>query len=202
MTPLVFKFAKRVNNESEDMVLFKAKKSTVQLHLTLWHLFAAVGLWYVIRGKPWTPWFMGGDGDFVNGFVNMPFSPLDTDGYYFGLILLGHPLQESISHFFIKDKEPEFYEMALHHLAHLSLASCYMYSNVIPVGSLIAFVHDASDVPGCLCKFFHLSGYDVPWAAVALMTTQVLWFYGRLLCLPMLMKELYRLNYGPGREHL
>lgn len=135
---------------------------------------------------------MGGTGNFVDGFKNMPFTPVDTDGYYFGLILLGHPLQLIITHFFIYEREPDFAEMAVHHLAHFSLSGCYLFANVIPIGAMIAFVHDQSDIPGCLTKFFHNMG--VKWlAGTCLITTEILWFIGRLCCLPLIMIEFNKL---------
>ena len=36
--------------------------------------------------------------------------------------------------------------MSLHHMAHLSLASGYLMANMIPIGTLIAFLHDFSDI--------------------------------------------------------
>lgn len=167
----------------------------------LWHTFCAIGHWYVIKDKIWQPWFMGGTGNFVDGFKNMPFAPMDVDGYYFGLILLGHPLQLIVTHFFINEREPDFAEMAMHHLAHFSLASSYIFTNMIPIGAMVAFVHDQSDIPGSLTKFFMNLGHKWP-AATCFMICHVLWFYGRLVCLPYLMLEITNLVYLPGREHM
>lgn len=125
---------------------FKAKKSIHYLHCFLLKSSFAAGHWLVIRGKPWTPWFMGGSGNFADGFIDMPFSQMDTEGYYFGLILLGLPLMYIITHFFIHEREPDFAEMAMHHLAHFSLATCYLFTNMIPIGAMVAFVHDYSDI--------------------------------------------------------
>ena len=165
------------------------------------HTFCTIGHWYVINGKPWQPWFMGGTGNFADGFKNMPFTPMDTEGYYFGLILLGHPIQLIVTHFFINEREPDFAEMAMHHLAHFSIASSYIFTNIIPIGAMIAFVHDQSDVAGCLAKFFHNMGYKLP-AGISLITCEILWLVGRLICLPLLMMELNDIKFGPGREHM
>ena len=92
--PYVYKFAKRKANETEDMLLFKSKKASHNVFMSIWHTFSTLGLLYCIRGKAWTPSYMLGlgSGSFINGFPNMPFSPMDKDGYMFGLIILGHPV--------------------------------------------------------------------------------------------------------------
>ena len=77
LDPFMCAIAKHVEGEGETLRNFKAKKSIHNLHMTIWHIYCAVGHWYVIKNKPWTPWFMGGSGNFVDGFVNMPFSPMD-----------------------------------------------------------------------------------------------------------------------------
>ena len=46
----------------------------------------------VMRGKPWHPWFLGGTGKLEDGFLNMPFSEMDYEGYIYGLIIYGHPV--------------------------------------------------------------------------------------------------------------
>ncbi len=134
--------AVHVDGEGVELRNFKATKSIHYLHMFFWHVFCSIGHWYVIKDKIWQPWFMGGTGNFVDGFKNMPFAPMDIDGYYFGLILLGHPLQLIVTHFFINEREPDFAEMAMHHLAHFSLASSYIFTNMIPIGAMVAFVHD------------------------------------------------------------
>mmetsp|Transcript_9089 Transcript_9089/g.12362 ORF Transcript_9089/g.12362 Transcript_9089/m.12362 type:complete len:100 (-) Transcript_9089:629-928(-) len=92
MYPSINKLAARKDKETEEMLAFKSKKAAHNLFMAIWHAFCTIGLYYCVRGKPWTPWFLGGDGNFLDGFTNMPFTPMDLDGYFFGLIILGHPL--------------------------------------------------------------------------------------------------------------
>ena len=120
------------------------------------HLTSTCGLVYCVWGKPWLPKYMGGSGSFANGFNNMPFSPMDRDAYFVGLILLGHPLQQTLGHFFISERSQDFAEMSLHHLAHLALASCYLFTNMIPVGTLVALCHDSNDIFVASTKVFHM----------------------------------------------
>ena len=92
LAPILYSWAKVPEDETPEMAAFKAKKAGHNAYKLLWHSFAAAGSYYCIAGKDWLPWFFGGDGVLANGFVNMPFTPLDRTAYIFGLILLGHPL--------------------------------------------------------------------------------------------------------------
>jgi len=104
MQPLMYRFAKRKDTEDEEMRLFKSKKAAHNFYMFLWHIFSTCGLLYCVYDKPWLPRYMGGSGTFLAGFQNIPFSSMDRDAYFFGLIILGHPLQQSLTHFFSKER--------------------------------------------------------------------------------------------------
>ena len=92
--------------------------------------------------------------------------------------------------------------MSFHHLAHVSLASCYLFTNMIPVGSLVALCHEFNDIFVQLSKVFHLTNHGAP-AIFSVLTAQAGWFYGRLYCLPLIISEIYYgLHYEPERAHL
>lgn len=74
------------------MFEYKAGKSAAKAWNTIFHAGAALGAFYVMQGKQWHPWFLGGTGQLSDGFLNMPFSKMDYDGYIFGLIIYGHPV--------------------------------------------------------------------------------------------------------------
>ena len=200
--PLLFKSSRRKDNETEDMLLFKSKKAAHNLFMFFWHSFSTIGLIYCVKGKAWTPSYMMGSGTFTSGFPNMPFSPIDEDCYIFGLIIMGHPVQQALMHFTKKERNPDFAEMSLHHLAHLSLASCYIFTNVLPVGTLVALCHEFNDVFVQLARVLHLTNYT-PLAMITILIGQLGWLYGRIYCLPYLTWELHNdVFYGPERAHL
>ena len=96
----------------------------------LWHSFAAGGAYYVMYDQPWCDWYFGGSGTLLNGFENMPFTPMYELNYYWGLFILGHPIQQTFNHFFIVERTPDFAEMSLHHIAHVSVSASYLMANV------------------------------------------------------------------------
>ena len=126
----------------------KEKKAAEKFYMLWWHSSAALGCYFVMKDEAWVPWYLGGtkDGTIENGLENMPFTPISPACYLLGLILLGKPVQQTFTHFFVFERNPDFAEMSLHHLAHLSLASGYLMANMIPIGTLIAFLHDFSDI--------------------------------------------------------
>ena len=95
------------------------------------------------------------------------------------------------------EREVDFAEMSLHHLAHLSLASCYLMANMIPIGAMINFLHDISDVGTQITKGLHVTGNMYPIGYIIYVLTQVGWVYFRMFCLPMLLfTEIAHLKYA------
>lgn len=183
------------------MVDFKAGKAAAKVWNAFFHASAALGAYMVMRGKPWHPWFLGGTGQLTDGFLNMPFSVMDLEGYYYGLVIFGHPVQQAFAHFFIRPKGPDFSEMSLHHLVHLSVSASYLMANIIPVGIFIGFIHDVSDVLISVSKGFHLAGYKNT-SVITFLLMQVIFIAMRLMALPTIILFLIDLRYAEDRAYL
>ena len=199
--PLVRAVAVRSPDENDEMHDYKSGKSAAKAWNTLFHAGSALGAYLIMMGKPWHPWFLGGTGALENGFLNMPFGEMDKAGYYFGLIIYGHPLQQAFAHFFLFKRGPDFAEMSLHHLVHLCVSSSYLIANIIPVGIFIGFIHDASDIFVSSSKGFHLAGYEKTSIANFLLA-MFLWFALRLVALPMIIYFLTSLKFAEDRAYL
>ena len=127
---------------------------------------------------------MGGAGNFNDAWKDTPFTPINRPMYYFGLILLGFPVEKSIKHFFIEERTPDFAEMSLHHIAHFCLSLCNLLTNTMNYGSIVAFLHSFSDVPIAASKLLHLTGYAMPWSVIVFVIGNFVWFFQRIYCLP------------------
>ena len=147
----------------------------------------------MIKDESWLPWYLGGSGFVNSGLENVPFTPMNPTIYTFGLIFLGYPVQQIITHFLIDEKTPDFAEMSLHHITHLCLSSSYLFTNTLPYGSIVAFLHDFSDLPVGVSKGLHLSGYGMPWAVIVFFIGQFSWFFMRIFCLPLIILDIH--NY-------
>ena len=78
--------------DTQEMKDFKVAQTAKRLFPVLYHSFASFGTYWVIKDESWLPWYMGGNGIFIEGFDNGPFTPLKPEIYRWGLILLGYPL--------------------------------------------------------------------------------------------------------------
>ena len=148
-------------------------------------------MYYVIKDEAWLPWYLGGDGFVNSGVEKVPFTVMNQTNYTFGLILMGYPLQQVFAHFLIDERTPDFAEMSLHHITHLCLSSSYLFTNTLPYGSIVALLHDFSDLPVGVSKALHLSGYGMPWAVISFITGQFSWFFMRLICLPLVIFDIH-----------
>ena len=151
-----------------------------------------MGIYWVLKDEAWLPWYMGGSGTVNSGLHSYPFTPMKESIYKFGLILLGYPVQQAITHFSLIDEvTPDFAEMSLHHIAHLCLSSCYLFANTLPFGSIVSFLHDLSDIPIAVSKGLHLSGYGMPWAVIVFLLGNFVWFFLRIFCLPQIIWDVH-----------
>jgi len=148
------------NDSPEEMSEIKESRAAEKFVLLIWHMIASLVCYWLMKDYSWVPSYLGGpkDGAIVNGFVNMPFTPMATDCFIFGLILLGEPLQATFIHFFVDKRKKDFAEMSLHHIAHLSLGIGYLMANMIPIGTLIIFLHEFSDIGVSGAKAFDTIG--------------------------------------------
>jgi len=79
--------------------------------------------------------------------------------------------------------------MSLHHIVHLILVAASLVANVMAIGTLIAFLHDFSDIYFMLAKTLNLVGRGKPWGFLVFAFAQVGWIYLRLVCFPILIYE-------------
>ena len=186
-------------SDSDEEKNYKTTCTVEKVWHSIWHIFASVTAYWYMKDEKWVPWFLGCDGVFSSGFENTPFTPMSMNNYYAGLVFLGYPLAQVIAHFFIEKRQPEFVEMALHHITHLCISFSYLMANIIPFGAIIAFLHDFSDIPIAVSKGLHLSGYSMPWSVITFLIGQVFWIFFRLICLPILILELRALKYTTER---
>ena len=57
-------------------------------------------------------------------------------------------------------------------------------------GSVVAFLHDITDIFGCLCKLFNCTIYQTTCVFFFFVNLGT-WFYTRILCLPFMLYYFY-----------
>ena len=79
--------------------------------------------------------------------------------------------------------------MLLHDAVTCFLFFGYIFSNFLPVGTLVILLHDVCDFPFHISKALNASVYE-GLAAFPFVTAQFIWLYFRLFCLPMIILNI------------
>lgn len=104
-------------------------------------------------------------------------------------------MQDLVRHFFV-EKENDWREMLLHHIAALALYPGFIFGNILPVGVVLAWLHDLADVALNLCRIFHC--IDLKWpTGIGFVFMACVWFYTRLLVLPIYIHHIFIEAYFP-----
>ena len=69
--------------------------------------------------------------------------------------MLGLPTNLTFKHVFVNEPGLDFAEICLHHLTFLALASMYLISNMLPVGVMVLFLHEFSEITADSVKLVH-----------------------------------------------
>lgn len=137
---------------------------------------------------------MGGEGALENGFVNIPFLKVDNIVLVYGLISFGHRIEALLKLLFVQKWGGDFVEYLLHDMVTVFLFYGYIFSNFLPVGTVIAILHDVCDIPVHICKGSFALGRETV-SAIFFLITQVFWVYFRFYCLGTMIMKILTLEY-------
>ena len=98
---------------------------------------------------------------------------------------------------FLDSKKNDFVEMALHHIVALYLFGGLYLMNVWEQGAVMAFLHDIADVFVNISKALSETEYANTTGAF-FVTMMLVWFYTRIIVLPILMYEFATSRAGIG----
>lgn len=110
---------------------------------------------------------------------------------HFGYVVFGFHFEQLLNHLFTKPRAGDFAEMLLHDCVTCFLYFGYLCSNLVPIGTIIIFLHDITDIPGHISKFANAVN-NTPVAGVFFILTQLLWIWFRLVALPLIIWSLFR----------
>lgn len=83
----------------------------------------------------------------------------------------------------IDDRDNDWREMFLHHVAAVCLYPGFIFSNVMGVGVVIAWLHDIADIAVNMCRLVLTLDFKIP-AFLCYLVMVTLWIYTRLIVLP------------------
>ena len=101
----------------------------------------------------------------------------------------------------LTSSEADFEEMLLHDISTNALFFGYIFSDMVPVGTMIAWLHDTTDIAFHIAKFANNSNWP-DFAPLPFITGQLLWLYFRLGCFPHLIWTTHNAKFAgdDGRE--
>ena len=80
--------------------------------------------------------------------------------------------------------------MLIHHLAANCLYFCYIFGNMVPMGSVIAYLHDLADIPTNFGKVLSSTTFTLA-TVVDGVVVLVVWAYTRCYLLPKCIHYLF-----------
>lgn len=108
-------------------------------------VFSAWG-WIVCKDEAWMPAFLGGQGSFEVSAKNMPFVDCSSSILTLGFVSMGFRIESLVTHLVYHRSDNDFEEMLLHDFVTVSLFFGYVFSNLLPVGTMVAILHDICDI--------------------------------------------------------
>ena len=110
---------------------------------------------------------------------------LATMGYHFSDALLA----------LTRERESDFWEMNLHHVATCSLYFCMITGNYLGIGCLIAYLHDLADITVQMCKLLASSNYgNLAFAYYFVFISA--WFWTRLYVFPQILYYIWTNDFN------
>ena len=179
------------NDEDEELRRKYARKAGECFWSTLYFICSALWGWSILRKDLVLPPYLGGqpDGSYTN-FKASIFDTYQEELLEYSFYTFGYHFGNLFRHVFIDKAEGDFYEMLLHHIAAFCLYFCYIFGNMIPIGTVIAYLHDLADIPGNLSKALNSTVLQNS-SAVAFVTCMVVWFGTRIISLPTMIWHIF-----------
>ena len=163
--PFILKYLVPTHDSKEEPVsveerLVIAKK--IEGHITDFTVYASSSVWglMICMDQEWMPWYLGGQGDFAKGFVDIPYLRVDQSVLYYGMFQFGVRLKYMVEHLCSNERGNDYEEMLLHDTVTCFLYFGYLFSNFLPVGTMVVILHDISDILCHVSKAANVSKYS------------------------------------------
>ena len=185
-------FALYVKGDDEKTRQWYIRKSCKHFHLTLYFFCSAYWGWYVLRDCPYLYERLGGPpgGDLLKMKLDTIYWDYDQSILDYSLFTFGFHFGNFIQHLFLDERASDFQEMFIHHIAANCLYFCYIFSNFVPFGAVVAYLHDLADIPvnfGKVLSSTHFSNVTA-FVGVVILT---IWAYTRIYLLPIAVHFLF-----------
>ena len=188
---ILFTFSKPAINEvcrqqpTPELHLRYVNKATKCLYQIFYFTLSAVWGYFILQYSEWLPWFLGGanpEASILKSF-DMNYPELPIGFYFYVYFTMGYHLASFIELLIFGTNQNDFREMLLHHIATCALYFGFIFSNIMGVGGVIAWLHDIADVFVALSRFLNCIGFEKE-ATFSFWIMYSLWFLTRIVILP------------------
>lgn len=190
----VYPFLDRYVKDKHDPKARKKRSDKASKYVWMTFYYSAMSIYgyIVLKDSAWLPDYMGGKGSWEGMWKGMPYIEPCKGATTYAMLQLGYHGSDFLFHILKDERENDFMEMTLHHASTFLLISSMTMSNFLPIGCVIAFLHDVSDIFVATLKLTTaLEGFDLI-SVANFMVTVALWFYFRNICLTHLTYSIWQ----------
>jgi hypothetical protein len=165
--------------------------------------FTVASIWgyWVLSSTGWLPWHIGGGRLSIEEAQNAAFSSLGAMPYFkcprpvliYALGTMGYHVFDAILGV-LRERESDFWEMQLHHIATVSLIFCMIFGNNLGAGCMIAYLHDLADITVQAVKCVSCTNYSNLTLGVYFVFVSA-WFWTRLFVFPQILFYVWTGDY-------
>ena len=190
--PYCYKVAK---GKDEELKVKYANKAAEYVFQTVQYTICTYWGYQELKDTDYLPWFMGGTTDIETAFLstmkNAPFDDYPRGLYEWFLYSSGIYFGELIKHVLLDKRGNDFVEFLMHHLATCFLVFGSALGGKTAIGSIISWLHMASDVTASMSKVVASTHFETLTAIFFAGIFMPQWFFWRLVCLPLWIYPLF-----------
>jgi len=163
----------------------KLKRFGHCLFKLLWFVGISTYSYFLLRNKEWFPPSLGGKGVTATMFDGYPWIEVDESLRNYFMIQLAYH-SHSLIYQFTLTRRGDFLEMFLHHVVTIALITFSYLNNYLPMGCLVFFIHDITDIFAYLMKVA-VDSQHIMLNVVCYYLLVLTWLIGRLTIYPFII---------------
>lgn len=190
----------RLAKGEDEMKRFYTNKMCKTFYKFQYFTGASIWGYWVLSSTGWLPWHIGGIGP-IQEAHHAAFSSLGVMPYFkcprpvlvYALGTMGYHVFDAILGV-MRERESDFWEMQLHHVATVSLIFCMIFGNNLGGGCMIAYLHDLADITVQAVKCISCTNYGNLTLVVYFIFISA-WFWTRLYVFPQILFYVWTGDY-------
>ena len=130
-----------------------------------------------------------------------PYQKPSSDIVLYAFVAMGYHVGDEIDHAFLKERKSDYWEMLSHHTITLMLFAGMIAGNHLPLGCMIAYLHNLADIWGSSIKCCASTQYNTL-SVVIFLVMMFVWGWTRLIVFPQIIYKIVCLDDYKGISSL